>query len=132
MSAECASAMARGVLRHSGLLDPSDDREFKFGVLLERGQGIGISTTGYLDSVPDDEDKRRVGEVWIGCSWRFKGKEGERVERMFVGDVKGKIEEDQDEHDANREERKKRVVRRAVDVVLEVVTELESAEKQNH
>jgi PncC family amidohydrolase len=39
VSRECASAMAHGVLKHSGLLDPSDMRESKFGVLLERGQG---------------------------------------------------------------------------------------------
>jgi nicotinamide-nucleotide amidase len=40
VSRECAEAMARGVLKHSGLLDPSDERAFKFGVLLERGQGV--------------------------------------------------------------------------------------------
>jgi nicotinamide mononucleotide (NMN) deamidase PncC len=69
VSRECAAAMAHGVLRHSGLLEPSEERDFKFGVLLERGQGIGVSTTGYLDKVPDGVDESRAGEVWVGAHW---------------------------------------------------------------
>lgn len=131
VSAECALAMARGVLHHSGLLDPQEERQFKFGVLLERGQGIGVSTTGFLDAAPEGEE-RRIGEVWVGCQWVFNGKEGERVEQINVGHIEGKVEkgEAQDKDDANREERKNEVVRKAVDMVLEVVSELERAEKQ--
>jgi nicotinamide mononucleotide (NMN) deamidase PncC len=130
VSPECAAAMARGVLEVSGLLKPEEERQFKFGVLLERGQGIGVSTTGFLDKVPEGTSEERTGEVYVGCHWVFKGKVGERVERLAVGDVEGKrdIEDKQDQQDANREARKRHVVERAIQVVSEIVAELEREE----
>lgn len=147
VSEECAEAMARGILRHSGLLEPWDDRVshvlrvtptntnyldqiFKFGVLLERGQGIGVSTTGYLDKIPEGENPDREGEVYIGCYWVFKGREGTRVQKLDVSEIEGSIdkEEKQDKKDANREARKKHVVDRAIQLVYEVVAELERPE----
>jgi nicotinamide mononucleotide (NMN) deamidase PncC len=133
VSRECALAMARGVLNHSGLLDPSDTRQFKFGVLKERGQGIGVSTTGFLDGIPEGEDERRVGEVWVGVAWVFKGKEGQRVETFNVahkeGEARPEAPHQMDENDARREARKNEVVKKAVDIVMDVVEELEKGAK---
>jgi hypothetical protein len=93
-------------------------------------EGLGVSTTGYLDKVPEGTSRERTGEVYIGCHWVFKGKEGSRVDRLMVADIKGNADatEKQDEHDANREARKRHVVDRAIQLVSEVVAELEREE----
>ncbi|EJD46799.1 hypothetical protein AURDEDRAFT_184260 [Auricularia subglabra TFB-10046 SS5] len=124
VSEECARAMARSVLLRAGLLDVNAEHAFKHGALLERAQGIGVSTTGYLDNVPDGEQQ----EVFIGCHWLFDGRQGTRVERMNVGHVRGHPLPDAGNvgpEDADRNERKETVVTRALDVLLEVVEQLE-------
>jgi nicotinamide mononucleotide (NMN) deamidase PncC len=130
VSRECAAAMARGALAHSGLLEPDEERQFKFGVLLERAQGVGVSTTGFLDAVPDGTDAGRVGECYVGVRWLFKERADERVVRVDVGDVRGTPDtaQHQDQDDADREARKHAVVDRAIGLLEEVVGELERAE----
>ncbi|KAH7100826.1 competence-damaged protein-domain-containing protein [Auriculariales sp. MPI-PUGE-AT-0066] len=55
VSAECARAMARGVLERSGLLDRHSHNEFKYGDVAKEAHDIGLSTTGFLDQLPDGE-----------------------------------------------------------------------------
>ncbi|KZV98972.1 hypothetical protein EXIGLDRAFT_831756 [Exidia glandulosa HHB12029] len=128
VSSECARAMAEGVLKRSGLLEVDAEREFKRGVLRERAQGIGISTTGYLDKLPDGQPRSKAGEVWIGCHWIYNGTCGTRVEKLNVANVRGRPPPEAanvDQSDADRNERKETVVARALDMLVEIVEELE-------
>lgn len=116
VSAECALAMARGVLESSGVLE-KDVKGFEQGSLTSTGRGLAISTTGYLQGGPVGRD----GEVWIGCHWKFGGREGSRVKQIFtstygVGDVKEVV--------ATRQELKEWVVTTALEMAIEVASEL--------
>jgi hypothetical protein len=64
----------------------------------------------------------------------FKGTEGKRVERIDVGHITASrherhAEEQMDEQDANRDARRKAVVDKAVEILLEVVEGIEKGEK---
>jgi nicotinamide mononucleotide (NMN) deamidase PncC len=124
VSKECALAMAKGAVRNGGLLDPSDCKDLKEGALKEKGQGMGISTTGFLDSGPEG----RVGEVWIGLYWVFNEKEGSRVEQLQLKDSRlknyDKDEAGSEESMKLREDLKQKVVEKAVNMAMDVATEL--------
>ncbi|KZT23756.1 CinA-domain-containing protein [Neolentinus lepideus HHB14362 ss-1] len=114
VSKECALAMARGAIQHGGMLDI-------------RGQGIGISTTGFLNGGPPG----REGEVWIGCYWRFKDKIGSRAEQFWVKCEEDNIEkQSHDEVADKRDQEKHWVVDKALNVILEVVADLDKSDSR--
>ncbi|EPQ60993.1 hypothetical protein GLOTRDRAFT_109249 [Gloeophyllum trabeum ATCC 11539] len=113
VSKECALAMARGALHNVGVLDVE-------------GQGVGISTTGFLNGGPPG----REGEVWIGCCWKFKDSTGSRAKQYWVKNGKGSIDGQEHEEAADqRDQEKLWVVDKALDLLTEVVEELESKAK---
>ncbi|KAH7060938.1 hypothetical protein BKA62DRAFT_738440 [Auriculariales sp. MPI-PUGE-AT-0066] len=122
VSAECARAMARGVLERSGLLDRHSHNEFKYGDC--------CTTTGFLDQLPDGEPTARRGEVWIGCYWVYH--EGTRIERLNVDGVHAPPPHEQhcvDQADADRHERKETGRGAGIGNCAEVAQELEQSGK---
>ncbi|TFK57512.1 hypothetical protein OE88DRAFT_1651265 [Heliocybe sulcata] len=109
VSKECALAMTKGAMKDGGILEIN-------------GQGIAISTTGFLNGGPPG----REGEVWIGCRWKFGNNVGSRAEQFWVQENEDNVEEQgHDEAADARDKEKHWVVDKALIILMDVAAELD-------